>query len=60
MRPIENVLTVGPEAPLSSALELLGRDDLDELPVLANGHLEGVLSRAMILGYLRTNAEMRG
>jgi Zn-dependent protease/CBS domain-containing protein len=60
MRPIENVLTIGPEAPLASALELLGRDDLEELPVLANGHLEGVLSRARILGYLRTNAEFRG
>jgi Zn-dependent protease/CBS domain-containing protein len=60
MRPLENILTVGPEAPLASALELLGRDDLDELPVLANGHLEGVLSRARVLGYLRTNAELRG
>jgi len=60
MRRTEDVRTVAPDASLASALELLGQDDLDQLPVLANGHLEGILSRAQVLGYLRTNAELRG
>jgi predicted transcriptional regulator len=59
MRPIGDVHSVAPDAPLQSALESMSRDDLNELPVVSNGHLEGVLSRAQIISYLQTNAELR-
>jgi Zn-dependent protease/predicted transcriptional regulator len=59
MRPIGDVRSIAPEASLKSALELMSRDDLNQLPVVSNGHLEGVLSRTQIIGYLQTRAELR-
>ena len=60
MRPLEDLHSVTPDATLSSALESMGRYDLNQLPVIANQHLEGVLSRAQVLSYLQTHAELRG
>jgi Zn-dependent protease/predicted transcriptional regulator len=59
MRPIEDVHTVAPDESLTSALESMTRGDLNQLPVISNGHLEGVLSRAQVLSYLQTRAELR-
>jgi Zn-dependent protease len=59
MRPLEEVRSVAPETPLKSALESMTRDDLNQLPVVSNGRLEGVLSRAEIISYLQTHAELR-
>ncbi len=58
MRPLEEMRSISPGATLESALELMGRDDLNQLPVISNGHLEGVLSRANVLSYLQTRAEL--
>ena len=60
MRPIGDVRSVAPDASLGSALELMSRDDLNQLPVVSNGHLEGVLSRAQVLSHLQTRAELQG
>jgi CBS domain-containing protein len=60
MRPLENLQSVTPDTPLTSALESMSRYDLNQLPVISNGHLEGVLSRAQVLNYLQTHAELRG
>lgn len=59
MRPLEDLRSVAPDEPLMSALEAMSRYDLNQLPVILNHHLEGVLSRANVLGYLQTHAEMR-
>jgi len=58
MRPIEDLRAVTPDAPLLGALESMSRYDLNQLPVILNGHLEGVLSRAHVISYLQTHAEM--
>ena len=60
MRPLEDLQAVAPDTPLTSALESMGRADLNQLPVISNGHLEGVLSRAHVLSYLQTHAELKG
>ena len=60
MRPLGDLHAVTPEAPLTSALESMSRYDLNQLPVISDGHLEGVLSRAQVLSYLQTHAELRG
>ncbi len=60
MRPLEDVRSVAPDAPLASALEMMSRDDLNQVPVVSAGHLEGVLSRAEVLSYLQTHVELRG
>ncbi len=59
MRPIGDIRSVAPDTPLAGALELMSREDLNQLPVVSNGHLEGVLSRAQVISYLQTSAELR-
>ncbi len=58
MRPLEGMRAVRPEAPLASALEVMARENVNQLPVMSDSHLEGVLSRAEILNYLQTRAEL--
>jgi Zn-dependent protease/predicted transcriptional regulator len=60
MRPLEDLHAVTPDAPVTSALESMSRYDLNQLPVVSNRHLEGVLSRAHVLSYLQTHAELHG
>lgn len=59
MRPLEEMRSISPDESLMYALELMSRDDLNQLPVVSSGHLEGVLSRAHVLRYLQTRAELR-
>ena len=59
MRPIAEVRSVAPAASLATALELMSRDNLNQLPVASDSHLEGMLSRAQVLTYLQTHAELR-
>jgi CBS domain-containing protein len=59
MRPLEQVRTVTPETPLASALEIISRHDLNQLPVVSNGRLVGVLSRAHVLSFLHTRTELQ-
>jgi Zn-dependent protease/predicted transcriptional regulator len=59
MRPLERLKTVTPETLVSEALEIIGRDNINQLPALANGRLEGMISRDQILRYLLTRAELK-
>jgi len=59
MRPLEDLHTVPPETPLQNVLEIMGREGLNQVPVMTNGHLDGILSRAHLLDYLRTQAELK-
>ena len=59
MRPMRDLRSVTPDTPLTSALEAMSRYDLNQLPVVSENHLEGVLSRAHVLSYLQTHAELQ-
>lgn len=59
MRPLDQMRTVTPETPLISALEMMSRQDLNQLPVVSNGRLAGVLSRAHLLSFLQTRTELQ-
>lgn len=59
MRPLDELHTIPPEISLQKALAIMGREDLNQLPVVTSGHLEGILSRSQVLGYLRTRAELK-
>jgi Zn-dependent protease len=58
MRPLQGLQAVRPDAPLGSALEVMARQNVNQLPVMSNSHLDGVLSRAEVLNYLQTRAEL--
>ena len=55
---MEKLHTVRPEASAAEALEIMARDDVNQLPVIRNGHLEGMISRRHILQVLQTRAEL--
>jgi CBS domain-containing protein len=57
MRPLTQLRTIRADAPAAEALELMSRDDVNQLPATANAHLEGLISRGHIMGFLRTRAE---
>ena len=51
--------TVSRNVPLAEALEIMAREDVNQLPVVSNGIVEGVVSRAHILQVVRSRAELR-
>lgn len=59
MRPLDQLPTVTPETPVSEALEIIGRENLNQLPALAEGRLAGMISRDQILRYMMTRAELK-
>jgi Zn-dependent protease/predicted transcriptional regulator len=58
MRSLESLRTVAPERPLVEALEVMGREDVNQMPVVQQGRLAGIISRAHILRVLQTRAEL--
>jgi CBS domain-containing protein len=59
MRPLRSLHTVGPQTPITEALEVMGREDLNQLPVVYDGRLKGIISRSHILRLLRTRVELQ-
>jgi Zn-dependent protease/predicted transcriptional regulator len=58
MRSLESLRTVGPERPVAEALEVMGREDVNQIPVVQQGNLAGIVSRGHILRVLQTRAEL--
>ncbi|HEY7616334.1 MAG TPA: site-2 protease family protein [Terriglobales bacterium] len=58
MRPVAQLRMVTPETPAVEALELMSREDINQLPVVSDGHLEGVFSRGDVLRFLQTRIEL--
>jgi Zn-dependent protease/predicted transcriptional regulator len=58
MRPLDQVHTVAPSTPVMEALETMGRDDVNQLPVVSGNHLDGIVTRANVIQFLQTRAEL--
>jgi Zn-dependent protease/predicted transcriptional regulator len=58
MRSLESSRTVSAERPLVEALEIMGREDVNQMPVVQKGRLTGIISRGHILRVLQTRAEL--
>ena len=54
MRPLERLPAVDPETPISEALEIMDRENANELPVAKNGRIEGFLTRSGVMRLLQT------
>jgi Zn-dependent protease/predicted transcriptional regulator len=52
MVPQDRVLSVGPDDSLRDAMRLMAENDVNQLPVLQNGRLVGMLDRSHVLQYL--------
>lgn len=58
MRSFDTLRTVSPERPVTEALEMMGREDVNQIPVVQQGKLAGIISRAHIVRVLQTRAEL--
>lgn len=56
MRSLETLRSVGPERPVAEALEMMGREDVNQMPVVQHGSLAGIISR----GYRARVTDARG
>ena len=59
MRPGKELRTVSPETPVLDALKIMVRNDINQLPVVENGSLQGTVSRSQIMQLLQIRDEVR-
>lgn len=57
MRPLDRLHTVSPDTPAVKALELMARENLNQVPVVSDGKLQGIFSRRQLLRFIQFNAE---
>jgi Zn-dependent protease/CBS domain-containing protein len=58
MRPIGVIHSVSRDMPAMEALEIMGREDVNQLPVMSDGQVQGIVTRAHLLQVLRSRAEL--
>ncbi len=59
MIPVERMKWVRPEVGLWTAMEEMDRDGVNQLPVMADSQVIGMLTREDVISYLRTLQELR-
>jgi Zn-dependent protease/CBS domain-containing protein len=59
MKPLDKLRVVAPETAAMEALEIMAREDLNQLPVVSDHHVKGLLSRSNILEALRSRRELK-
>ncbi len=58
MRPLGDLRTVPPDMPALKAVELMNRENLNQLAVVSDGNLLGIFSRGQILRFLQLHSGM--
>ncbi len=62
--PVQQIMTKNPlesvneNDDLNNALRILGQNSLNQIPVMGDGHLVGLLSRSDVIRYLQTRQEL--
>jgi CBS domain-containing protein len=59
MRPLEELHIIAPETQVLDALKLMAGNDVNQLPVVANGTLQGIFSRSQLMHLLQARSELR-
>jgi CBS domain-containing protein len=59
MRPVQELQVVAPDTPVLDALKLVARYDVNQLPVVANGTLRGIVSRSHLMRLMQVRSELR-
>jgi Zn-dependent protease/CBS domain-containing protein len=59
MRPLQSLHPVGPTVSVGDALALMGHENVNQLPVVSNGHLEGVVTRSYLVQALQLRSELQ-
>lgn len=58
MRPLSELTVATPDEPLIQALRDMSRSDVNQIPVVSNGHLVGMLTRGNVIRYLEIREEI--
>jgi Zn-dependent protease len=58
MRSADTVHFVSRDMPVTQVLEAMAREDVNQLPVMSNGQVEGIVTRAHLLEVVRSRAEL--
>lgn len=59
MRPLEELHIITPDTPVLDALKLMAGNDVNQLPVVANGSLQGIFSRSQLTQLLQARSELQ-
>ena len=59
MRPLQELHIITPDTPVLDALKLMARNDVNQLPVVANGTLQGIVSRSQLVQLLQVRSELQ-
>lgn len=59
MRPLEELHIITPDTQVLDALKLMAGKDVNQLPVVANGTLQGIVSRSQLVQLLHARSELR-
>jgi Zn-dependent protease/CBS domain-containing protein len=59
MRPLSALHPVRPEVSAGDALALMARENINQLPVISDGHLEGVVTRSYLVQLLQVRRELQ-
>lgn len=58
MKPLEKLPAIAPDTPVSEALEIMDRENVNELPVAKDRRFEGLLTRSGVLRLLQRRAAL--
>ncbi len=58
MLPLDRLHTISADTPAAEGLEIMAREDVNQLPVVSQGRVEGVLSRGQVLRWLRMKTRL--
>jgi Zn-dependent protease/predicted transcriptional regulator len=59
MRPLEELHSITPDTQIVDALKLMASNDVNQLPVVANGTLQGILTRSHLVQLLQARSELQ-
>jgi len=59
MRPLEELHVITPDTQVLDALKLMAGKDVNQLPVVANGTLQGIVSRSELVQLLQARSEFQ-
>ena len=58
MTPVADLKRIQPDMEMWTAIQEMDRNGVNQLPVMTNSHVTGMLSREDIISYLRTLQEL--
>ena len=59
MRPLDELHIITPDTQVLDALKLMAGNDVNQLPVVANGTLQGIVSRSHLMQLLQARSDLQ-